>query len=268
MPVLKLKQGRYQVASQVVDNNTFTAWAESDGRGALVERYRKLKAAWFFGRYRARRQLIREARAVLAPGTTLAVVIEHELDKLPEFIRRIGHAIRRRGIRDLFTTDRTYTVVVIPRGLVQHDFTVSLLREVTNTRELEAFPGLAKRVLSRLALDAEELMFQEIDKGRPYPDESGKGLVIGVDAEFRWQLNDVNGHYLYGYTVDEDEVLSDRRSLRRFRNKLKELIHGQEVHLRRMPVQERAALTETFEAAVAARRHTAGARADATPVPA
>jgi hypothetical protein len=263
MATLKLKQGRFQVARQILDNSLFDEWITGDGRGIMAGRYRDTRMRWFFGRSRARAQLHKELRGLLAPKSHFAGDIEQHVDELPLFIGKIGQAIRRRGIRDLITSEGCRTVVAVPRGIVQHDYKVALIKELEDTPELRKYPGLARCAIGAMALDAEEVLFAETAK-KPLADTSGAGLLMDVDAEFRWRINEVDGHYYYGFTEDAEENLDNRRNLRRFRNAMKEVVHAQAVHLKRMQPHDRAALAETFMTVPAAR--TQQAQPDPAPV--
>ena len=245
MAILKLKQGRFQVARQILDNSLFDEWITGDGRGIMAGRYRDTRMRWFFGRRRARAQLVKELRCLLAPKSHFAGDIEQHVDELPMFIGKVGQAIRRRGCTDLVTSEGCRTVVAVPRGIVQHDYRLALIKELGDMPELRKYPGLARCVIGAMALDAEKVLFSETAK-KPLADTSGTGLLMDVDAEFRWRINEVDGHYYYGFTDDAEENLDDRRNLRRFRNAMKEVVHAQAVHLRRLQPHDRTALAETF----------------------
>lgn len=247
MAILKFKQGQFQVARQIMDARLFDAWVAAEGRGIFAERYRALYFPKLLGRFRTRYLIQREMRRVLAPKARFAAMLAQELDELPLFVRKIAHTIRRRGFKDLMTVDGHRSVLVIPRGIIQQDFVVMLKKELGESRELAAFPGLANRVLSMAGREAEELLFEELSKGRPHPDSSGRGVLLDVDRSFRWRINNLDGHYYYAFTQDESEMLTDARTLKRFRNAMKEAMQAQVVHLKRLPDHERTALADAFK---------------------
>ena len=109
MAVLKFKQAQFQVARQILDRTLFDDWTAGEGRGIFAERYRALYFPWFFGHARVRYLLQREIWRALAPKARFAAMLAQELDELPLFVRRLAHAMRKRGFTDLFTTHESHT---------------------------------------------------------------------------------------------------------------------------------------------------------------
>jgi len=240
-----MKRNRYRIARNLLDGNAFCDWWKSEGKAVHYDLLLRTRARWFFGAHRARRRLERAAKRVFDPAAPFALELERYLDDLPAVVRRIGLAIRRRGHCDLFTVDGDKTIIVIPRGIVKNDFTTILMRELADSPHAGGLPGLARRLLPVLAEEAEDLLFKNVLKGRDSVDKDGGAFLLAVDPNFRWAIQGTNGHYFLAMTSD-DVDFSNRRSRRRFRADVSDILHAQQVFLKRMDGVKRAAVAEPF----------------------
>ncbi|MDH3197176.1 MAG: hypothetical protein OEO21_02955 [Candidatus Krumholzibacteria bacterium] len=246
MNALRFKKGTFRIARLALDGKALADWAIHEGRSVHQEIYERTPVRWFLGRWRARQVLVRDARRALRPGAPFAVETERRLGQLQSVVRAVAAAIQRRGHRDLVTVEEERWLIVIPRAVVQSDFRAFLVKELGDAETLRALPGLARRALSALAAEAEVLLFRDLARGRDHVDESGRGALLGVDAEFRWRLGSVDGHYYYGHIGVRGADLGGRGRLRSFKSKMREVRQGQDVHLRRLPSHERAAIAEAL----------------------
>jgi len=245
MNALKFKKGVYRIARCPLDGRALSDWVVHEGRAVHQELYQRTSARWFFGKLRARQALVQKARHALSPGGQFANEAERMLAQLPSVVRAVAAAIQKRGHRDLVTVEHERSLIVIPRAVVQSDFRAHLINEL-ETETLRGFPGLARRALSALALEAEIALFNDLARGREHVDESRRGALLGVDSDFRWRLGSVDGHYYYGYITARDADLGGRGQMRSFKAKMREVRQGQDVHLRRLPSHERAAIAEAL----------------------
>jgi hypothetical protein len=245
-PVLKLNKNRFRVARTLVNGPVFDEWLRSEGVRTWRHAQEQLSARWFFGKRRARNQLLKAAQRELSPNASFAERLTVELNKLPEFIGRNASNIRRRNLKDLYTIHEERTLVVVPRGIVHHDFGVTLVRALEGAPELDPFPGLARRVLQAAGEEAERLLFNDVEKRGLYPETLGRGAVVAVDRDVKWQINGFDGHYVFGWTADETVKLTEGRSLRRFKGRIKEALKGQHVHLVRLNGMDRRHIVETL----------------------
>jgi len=244
MNALRFKKGTFRIARLPLDGRALSDWAAHEGHIASQVFYERMPASWFLGRWRSRRALIRDARRALRPGGRFAVETERRLAHLPAAVRALAAAIQRRGHRDLVTVEEERWLIVIPRAVVQAEFRTYLVKELADADALRAFPGLGRRALTALAAEAEVVLFRDLARGRDHVDESRRGALLGVDADFRWRLGSVDGHYYYGHLGVKGADLSGRGQLRSFKSKMREVRQGQDVHLRRLPSHQRAAIAE------------------------
>lgn len=246
MNALRFKKGTFQIARCPLDGRTLSDWAKHEGYVASQVIYERMSAPWLLGRWRARRELVRDARRALRPGGKFSAEAERRLMQLPAAVRSLASAIQRRGHRDLVTVEGERCLIVIPRAVVQGEFRTHLIKELGELDAMRAFPGLARRALTALAAEAEILLFHDLARGRDHVDETGRGVLLGVDSDFRWRLGSVDGHYYYGHLSVRGGDLSGRGQLRSFKSKMKEVRQGQDVHLRRLPSHERAAIADAL----------------------
>jgi hypothetical protein len=229
-----------------VSDDIFEHWLSGEGRSAMREALRSTRFRWFFGAKRARRQLRGTVRTAFRPGGTFCTAAVKYLNQMPVVIRACAIAIQRTGHRQLCTFHAGAAIVVVPRGIVQNDVRVILVRELTNVAQVRAFAGLTERVLGAIALDAERALFDYIAKGKQLVDDSGRGMILEADPDFRWNLNGANGHYYYASSLDERVDLTHSRERRKFLGSIKELFRGQTVHLKRMRADEARETAEAF----------------------
>ncbi|MDH4036294.1 MAG: hypothetical protein OEX18_00560 [Candidatus Krumholzibacteria bacterium] len=169
-----------------------------------------------------------------------------QLGQLPRVVRGCAIGIQRTGHRQLCTFDPTAAIVVVPRGVVRNDIKVLLVRELAGLAQVRDFNGLTERVLSWAAIGAETALFDYIARGKQHVDESGRGIILGGDSDFRWNINATNGHYYYAASLEERVDLTGSRERRRFLAGIRELYQGQTVHLKRMRAEEARETAEAF----------------------
>ncbi|HEX5131689.1 MAG TPA: hypothetical protein VFX92_04280 [Candidatus Krumholzibacteria bacterium] len=231
----------------------------------LRDALRNTRYRWWFGRPRARRKLRRAARGAFRPGGTFCIAAEKQLNKLPAVLRVCAAGIRKSGHRQLCTFDADKFLVAVPRGIVQNDYRVMVIQSLVELPQVRGFAGLTERVLTATTREAECMLFERVAKGRQIVDETGRGIIMDVDRDFRWRLNGVDGHYYYAATLESTLDLTGNRERRRFIAALKDLFHGQTVHLKRMRSEEISETTEGFRLrqtieAAGARSHTTTVR--------
>lgn len=246
MSYLVFKKSRFKIVGQVLTKAVFKEWVDKEGKVVLHDFFKSKKFRWFFGRRRARRTLHLAAKKALAPRTPFALLLEHHINQLPIIIRKIGLIIKNKGYKDLYSADSSKALLVIPRGIVQHDFTRYLLKELTDAPQLASFWELSKHVLTNASQEAERAFFDNFIKGRTCPDPEGRGLLIGADADFEWKLNGMNGHYYFAYYAKQDNRLAKKKALNRFRSEMEEVLCGQKIHLRRLESHQVFDIAESF----------------------
>jgi hypothetical protein len=241
-----LKKFRFKIAGRVVTPAIFKEWIEAEGKLVLHRTIKSKKWGWFFGEQRARRTLHRAAKSALHPHAPFSVALEYHLNRLPVIVRKIGMIIKHRGLKDLYSADSSRALLVIPRGIVQHDFARYLLKKLADAPQLSDLWQLSNRVLKYSALEAERIFFDFFAKSRIYPDPEGKGIFIGVDPDYAWKLNGINGHYYFAYYGRRDNGLTKRKTLNRFKTDMEEVLNGQEIHLRRLKGHQIIEIAEAF----------------------
>jgi hypothetical protein len=245
--MLKWKRGGFVVAGDVMTQRMFDAWVETDGRSALRDAWKRTPNPWFFGRRRARRRLSREAQKAFASRGTFAGMLKKQLDQLPLLVRSCAIIVRRSGYSTLNTTDGNRGICTVPRGVVLNDFKVQLARELLKLPQVRGFDGLTERVLAAAAADAETALFAWVVKGNPVVDATGRGLVIAADADFRWKISGMDGHYYYAYSTEEKIDLAARKECKRFISQIQESLKGQSVYLKRLSGGEVADIAEALQ---------------------
>lgn len=246
MATVSWKRGQFRIAGHPVSDEMFDQWVVGEGRSALREALRTTHLQWWFGNTRARRRLRRAVRNAFRPGGTFCAATVKQLGQLPRVVRGCAIGIQRTGHRQLCTFDPTAAIVVVPRGVVRNDIKVLLVRELAGLAQVRDFNGLTERVLSWAAIGAETALFDYIARGKQHVDESGRGIILGGDSDFRWNINATNGHYYYAASLEERVDLTGSRERRRFLAGIRELYQGQTVHLKRMRAEEARETAEAF----------------------
>ena len=246
MATVSWKRGQFRITGHPVSNEMFERWVLAEGRSAMRESLRSTRLRWWFGKSRARRRLHRTVRTTFRPGGTFCAAAVKQANRLPIVIRSCAATIKKTGHRQLCTFDAASAIVVVPRGVVQNDIRVIMVRELSGLSQVRAFSGLTEPVLASIAVDAERAFFAFVSRGKQLVDESGRGIVLGADPDFRWNLNGVDGHYYYATSLDERVDLTNSRERRKFIGATRELFRGQTVHLKRMRPDETRETAEAF----------------------
>lgn len=228
------KRGEFKVTRHPLTPTAFDAWLARDGKRALRDALRNTRQRWFFGATRARRRLYQEARTAFRPRGTFAEALKKHADELPAIVRGCAIAIRKGAFGHMSTFDSDQCLCTVPRSIVQNDFRMRMLRELSSLPQVQAFQGLVQDVVSAAAMDAEASLFHHLVKKAPLVDATGHGLIVEVDAEFPWKLGGSEGHYVFAWTNDERLDLSNRRDRRRFLSAIAEMRDAQSVYLKRM----------------------------------
>jgi len=244
---LKLKKDGFHVARNLLDPHAFREWWKAEGKSIHYDMLQHTRVRWFFGARRVQRRLRRAASRVFDRSAPFAIDLEQRLSEMPALIGKIGLAIRRRGYCDLYTIQETRAVIVVPRGVVRNDVAAILTRDLSESPTAAAFPGLARRIVPALAAEAEELLFENVRRGREAAAATDNGLLLSVDANFRWRINGTDGHYFLGLETSPDTNLNDRRKRRQFRAEIEEMRRAQEVFLKRLDSVKRSAIAEPFQ---------------------
>lgn len=245
--MLKWKRVEFVVTGEVMTPGMFEAWADEDGRAALRDALRRTPNRWFLGERRARRLLRKEARLAFGSRGTFAGMLKKQLDQLPLLVRGCAIVIRRSGYQTLNTIDGNRGLCVVPRGVLQNDFRVQLLRELVDLPQVRAFRGLTERVIAAASVESEAILFDFLAKGNTLVDATGRGLIIGVDREFRWKINGADGHYYYAYSTEEKVDLAAKKESKRFVTTMRESLKGQSVYLKRLSGAEVADVAEALQ---------------------
>ena len=189
---------------------------------------------WFFGESRAREKLYADAKTAFRPRGTFSEALKRRADELPTVIRFCAMAIRKGAFGHMSTFDTESCLCVVPRAIIQNDFRVRMLRELSDLPQVQMFRGLTESIISSAAMDAEASLFQYLSRRAPLVEETGHGLIVEVDAEFPWKLGGSEGHYVFAWSVDQRLDLTNRRDRRRFLNAIAEMRDAQSVYLKRM----------------------------------
>lgn len=244
--MLKWKRTEFVITGDVMTQGMFEAWADEEGRAALRDALRRTSNRWFFGDRRARRLLRKEARLAFGSRGTFAGMLKKQLDQLPLLVRSCAIIIRRSGYQPLNTIDGNRGLCVVPRGVLQNDFRVQLLRELVDLPQVRAFRGLTERVITAAAVESEAILFDFLTKNT-LVDATGRGLIIDVDREFRWKINGSDGHYYYAYSTEEKVDLAAKKESKRFVSAMQESLKGQSVYLKRLSGSEVADIAEALQ---------------------
>ncbi len=247
MPMLKWKKSEFVVAGEIMTRGMYDGWVDEEGRAALREVLKRTPNRWFFGERRARGRLHKDARAAFAPRGTFAGMMKKQLDQLPLLVRGCAIIIRRSGYQPLNTVDGNRGLCVVPRGVVQNDFRLQLMRELVDLAQVRAFRGLTERVITAASVEAEAILFDVLSKNNPLVDASGRGVIMGVDRDFRWKVNGADGHYYYAYATEEGIDLAAKKECKRFVASMQESLKGQSVYLKRLPGAEVADIAEALQ---------------------
>lgn len=259
MAMLKWKRIEFAVTGEIMTRNMYDTWVDEGGRAALRDVLKRTPNRWFFGDRRARRHLHKEAKAAFNPRGTFAGMMKKQLDQLPLLVRGCAIVIRRSGYQPLNTVDGNRGLCVVPRGVLQKDFKAQLARELVDLPQVRSFGGLTERVITAAAAEAEAILFDFLEKGNPLVDSSGRGLIIGVDRDFRWKVNGADGHYYYAYSTEERIDLAVKKECKRFVSSMQESLKGQSVYLKRLAGNEVADIAEALQL-----RRMLGASTDST----
>ena len=241
------KRGEFKVTRHPLTQAAFDNWISRDGKKALAEALRNTPQRWFFGASRARRKLYADARTAFRPRGTFSETLKKHADQLPTLVQSCALGIRKGAFGHMSTFDEESCVCVVPRSIVQNDFRVRMLRELSSLPQVQAFQGLTEAVISSAAMDAEASQFQALGTKAPLVEPRGHGLIVEVDPQFQWKLGGSEGHYVFAWTINDRLDLTNRRDRRRFLSAIAEMRDAQSVYIKRMTPSDIADLRTAID---------------------
>jgi len=254
--ILGWKRGEFKVKRHPLTQAVFDHWIANEGKPALRDALRNTPQRWFFGDMRARQRLYVQARTAFRPRGTFSEALKKRAADLPAVVRSCALGIRKGAFGHMSTFDEQHCVCVVPRAIIQHDFRVRMLKELSSLPQVQAFRGLTEEIVSAAAMDAEASLFQYLGKKVPFVESTGHGLITDVDAQFPWKLGGSEGHYVFAWSSDDRLDLTNRRDRKRFLSAIAEMRDGQSVYLRRMMPSD----IEDLRTAIDLRRMAASGR--------
>jgi hypothetical protein len=182
----------------------------------------------------------------MRPGGEFTAALKGALDELPTLVRGLGILIKKWEYRDLYSADAAMALVTIPRIFVQSEFSRHLQSKLSIFPGLVRYEGLPKHVLTAAAVEAEGLFFRAIEKGEQYVHDKGQSVILGVNPVFSWRQRNADGHYYTGYAGKNGKDLTNRKDMRKFRSDMTDILAGQELHLKRLNIDQRSAMTDAL----------------------
>jgi len=247
LTTVRWKRNRFKIAAHPLTHRMFERWVDEEGRNALRSELRRTRWRWFFGGQRAEARLYRRARIAFAQRGTFSAAMCRKLDRFPVAVRTSAVTIQRAGYMHLCTYDQEKYLIVVPRGVVFLEFKNWLLKELVSLPQVSDFQGLTEHVVTSAAVEAELAFFEYVNRGKPFVDENGHGLILQTDRDFRWRINNYDGHYCYALSLDDKLDLTRRRERRAFMAAIDEPARGQNVYLRRLRPEDVRDTADLFQ---------------------
>ena len=199
MGMIKWTNEGFKHIGTLLTNETVEEWFQSHGKELAEGVFGKMAMKWFFGRSRARRQAIREVLTEINASKSLRMAINDSLNKLPKIVHGLARTIDKKHIDVLTKRGTLQKLVIVPRALVINDFTVTILEDLADAAELKRFHGLPEHFLRKQATLAEQVFRNRISKNRTPMVVANNQIILGVDNQFDWHLNNIPGHYYFGH---------------------------------------------------------------------
>lgn len=232
--ILGWKRGEFKVRRHPLTQAAFDHWIANEGKTALRDALRNTRQRWFFGDMRARQRLYVQARTAFRPRGTFSEALQKRAADLPGVVRSCAHGIRKGAFGHMSTFDEQHCLCIVPRAIVQNDFRVRMLKELSSFPQVQSFRGLTEEIVSAAAKDAEASLFRYLGRRVPLVESTGHGLIVEVDPQFPWKLGGAEGHYVFAWSIDDRLDLTNRRDRRRFLSAIAEMRDAQSVYLKRM----------------------------------
>jgi hypothetical protein len=174
------------------------------------------------------------------------MALNDSLNKLPKIIRGLALTIEDKHIDVLTKTSTFQKLVVVPRALVVNDFTITLLEDLADAAELKRFHALPDHFLRKQATLAEEAFRDQLAKDGAWAVVDEKGLIVGADNQFDWHLQNIPGHYYYGYNDRYSTDLTKRLERKELLSKLWPWLDGKMVQIGKLTNAEIDKTAEYF----------------------
>jgi hypothetical protein len=182
-----------KIGGEILSADVVEEWLQDRGKALLEEKSKSLLFAWFLRNTRARRAAYADASAVISKSETFAASLASRLKTLPGVVARIANHIKDNGPSVLVKEFPLDWLAVVPRYIAKSVYTAETTQALENSSELCKFEGLPTLFLRDVCEKSETAFFHFVQTS---PVNCGaNNLICGVDADYGWQLNGVNGHY-------------------------------------------------------------------------
>lgn len=234
-----------KLIGQILEAEEVERWLEGKGRELVEEKLKEISVKWLAGRRRAKSKAAAEVRSTVENAETFMASLESSLASLPSAVLNVAGHLQKNGPETLVSSDFSRYLTVCPRGLVREHYIRSVVKELKDSAELSRYEGLPERFLRRVAGESEEAFFRSVAQGSREPLPGNDSLILGVDDDFGWRVEGINGHYYVGKRSMYGTDLREK-------GQRKELEEELEPELAKMKVKLGKLTKEELEAAVAA----------------
>lgn len=209
-----------KLIGQLLEAEEVERWLEDKGRELVEEKLKEISVKWLAGKRRAKSRAAAEVRSTVENAETFMASLESSLARLPSAILNVASHLQKNGPKTLVSSDYSRYLTVCPRGLVREHYIRGIVNELKDSAELSRYEGLPERFLRRVAGESEEAFFRSVAQGSSEPLPGNDSLILGIDDDFGWGVEGINGHYYVGKHSIFGADLREKRQRKELQEKL------------------------------------------------
>ncbi|MEE9554030.1 MAG: hypothetical protein V3W18_06995 [candidate division Zixibacteria bacterium] len=214
-------------------------YLEKMGSRFITDKLQQLPVKWLAGQTRAKKQVLSDIRKSVDKSDTFRTALTAAVEKLPYVILQISEYIRKNGpdaliLRAGFSTD----IVVCPRGAVKDYYVNLVTNELKDSAELSRYEGLPLIFLERITRQSEHSFFYRIADSNYEILPGNSDMIIGVDDDFGWNIDGIDGHYYVGGRDSYGTDLSKRRQRKALLKDIEKMNKTIKIELGKLPQSE------------------------------
>lgn len=238
MGMIKWTGRGFELFGKILSNKMVEEWLKEHGKELIVSIFENITAKWFLGKTRAVRKAKKQLLKEVNGNELFRKSLNHSLNRLPNIIRRLALDIIKVNIEVLTKKCLWTKLIIVPRAVVLDSFKIKLTEELGQASELRRFEEFPKMFLRRQAEQAEETFLDTLKKNKKPVVVSNNGMILMADDQFDWHLENVLGHYYFGYKDSSLEDFNKKKDRKEFIKDIKEILDEKMIELGKLTKEE------------------------------
>jgi hypothetical protein len=201
MSAVKWTGEGFKLVGRILTSEVVEDWINQEGGDFFNDTLKKINWKWWFRDLRVKREIQRMLPGFEGTGDAFRIALSNELDSLPRLLSIVAGWLVEHGPPELVDKYANDWVAAVPRKFILEQYQGDIIRKLGDAAALRSFPGLASRLLTSTATEAEKEFSKAMQRKPVLALREGlkSHLVLGVSPDTEWWRREIKGHYYVGF---------------------------------------------------------------------